>query len=552
MTTIVPIVDLFSGPGGLAEGFAQVCDSDGHRPFRIALSVEMERTAYRTLRLRAFLRKFSDGLPSEYYDFLNRESALEPDWAQLYPKKWQEACTETQCLKLGTSSASVFVRERIQEIRKVYGNTTVLVGGPPCQSYSLVGRARNAGNTSYDPDKDPRQSLYQEFVGVLAELQPAVAIMENVKGMLSARHEDQPVFSSVMEALCNAGGIDRYRLYGLTSERPNQCWRQGLKPQDFLVRSEEHGVPQSRHRIFVICIRNDVVNGLSEDALPRLEKSATVVCVKDLIGGMPQLRSRLSQNDQDALWQRVAQDSCKSVKAIQIALGKDQRRAFNRELDRAFRLTKGPAPPFRGAKGGLEFPDSCPIALREWIFDKTLTELPNNETRGHMAEDLTRYLFAAAFACAYARSPRARDFPPALAPKHSNWETGKFHDRFRVQLANRPSTTITSHISKDGHYFIHPDPAQLRSLTVREAARLQTFPDNYFFHGGRTQQYVQVGNAVPPFLAFQIAKRVWNVFLHHGRAKLANRMRTLIKARKEPSTLRFPVRTKTSNALRTE
>jgi DNA (cytosine-5)-methyltransferase 1 len=132
-----------------------------------------------------------------------------------------------------------------------------------------------------------------------------------------------------------------------------------------------------------------------------------------------------------------------------------------------------------------------------------------------MASDLHRYFFASAYASAMGRSPELRDFPTDLLPAHRNVrEAGKeeyFIDRFRVQLADRPATTITCHIAKDGHYYIHYDPAQCRSLTVREAARLQTFPDNYFFCGTRSAQYRQVGNAVPPLLARQIAKTVLDI-----------------------------------------
>ena len=128
-----------------------------------------------------------------------------------------------------------------------------------------------------------------------------------------------------------------------------------------------------------------------------------------------------------------------------------------------------------------------------------------------MPSDLARYMFVAAFAQAETRSPTSRDFPTELAPDHESWESGAFADRFRVQRKGEPSSTITSHLSKDGHAFIHWDPSQCRSLTVREAARLQTFPDDYLFVGSRTEQFVQVGNAVPPLVARQIANVVYRV-----------------------------------------
>ena len=514
---MVPVVDLFAGPGGLAEGFSACRRRDGRRRYRIALSIEKDRVAHRTLLLRAFLRRFTKGFPSEYYDYLNGVVPEEPDWARLYPKRWAAACDETRCLELGTYEASVFLRDRITQIQSEHGERTVLVGGPPCQAYSVIGRSRNAGNAEYNADEDDRQSLYEQYVHVLWQLRPAVAVMENVKGMLSARLNGELLFPKVMRRLRHAGGLDGYRLFALVSRSAARSRTVGLKPEDFLVHSEQHGVPQTRHRVFVICVRRDVAEELGEEHLPRLEPAGESVPLDDVIGAMPRLRSRLSQDDDPGSWQDAVRVAHDLVIANPPPMSNDQEACFQRALAGALATANGTAPPSCDARGNTRLPAGCPRDLRDWIFDERLRILPNNETRAHMAADLARYLFASAFGRVFGRTPKTPDFPEALAPSHANWRTGHFDDRYRVQLADCPCTTVTSHLSKDGHYFIHPDPSQCRSLTVREVARLQTFPDNYFFHGPRTQQYVQVGNAVPPFLAHQIALTISTVLDRHDR-----------------------------------
>ena len=511
----IPVVDLFSGPGGLAEGFARHQTNEGKSRFEIALSVEMDKVAHRTLRLRAFLRKFRE-FPKEYYEFMNGLLPEEPDWATLYPEEWTKSGYETPCVKLGTAEASRLVRKRVQKIRNEHGTRAVLLGGPPCQSYSVAGRARNAGNPNYDIFADERVSLYKEYAKVLGWLQPWIAVMENVKGMLSAQFDNKSVFNDVMKALQNAGGKNRYELFALTPVSGRYSWSDGLEPRDFLVQAEKHGVPQRRHRVFVICIRKDVIATMPERILPKLSPHEEQVTVHDVIGNMPLLRSRLSRGDSDSSWQAAVEDAYCLVNRNIPEMSQRKEIEFQHEIDLALKSTRTEPLPFRDltVSGSFDL-TSCPDSLQHWFYDENLKRLPNNETRGHIRGDLGRYLFAAAFARVFETSPRTAQFPMELAPTHANWTTGKFADRFRVQLAHLPSTTVTSHISKDGHYFIHPDPCQCRSLTVREAARLQTFPDNYFFHGGRTHQYIQVGNAVPPYLAHQIAEQVLEVVRHH-------------------------------------
>jgi DNA (cytosine-5)-methyltransferase 1 len=156
--------------------------------------------------------------------------------------------------------------------------------------------------------------------------------------------------------------------------------------------------------------------------------------------------------------------------------------------------------------------DAKPAKLAAWLDGSAVGGVLNHNSRGHMASDLRRYFFWSAYASIHGRSPSLADVPHFLRPDHENVKgdatDAPFADRFRVQLPTKPSTTVTCHIAKDGHYYIHHDPQQCRSLSVREAARIQTFPDTYYFEGPVTEQYKQVGNAVPPFLAKQIGDLV--------------------------------------------
>ncbi|MER9641420.1 DNA cytosine methyltransferase [Mesorhizobium sp. M0239] len=522
MSDPIAIVDLFSGPGGLGEGFSACRGLDGKRRYRISLSIEKEESAHRTLRMRAFLHQF-ETFPPEYYAWLNGK-VEEPDWKKVFPKEWAIAEDQARCMELGNNGCTRFLQDRLAAIREQHGGRTLLIGGPPCQAYSLVGRARNSGIAGYDPELDHRNFLYDEYVKVLEYLEPAAFVMENVKGMLSATIQGNAIFGQVMKDLRNAGGKDNYQLFALGTEFLRST--EETRPQDFVVRAEQYGVPQARHRVIVVGLRQDVVDGLPKQLHPHLERKPAAVSVSMALSGMPRMRSGLSKSDSDDAWEAAMKEATKMVKQAVADLSSVKRAALRTELARLESEYQSIISRGGDVEGGLVLPAACPPDLQTWLLDSRLNRLPQNKTRGHMPSDLGRYLFAACYGRAFGVSPNASDFPQALAPNHRNWSTGKFSDRFRVQLAGRPSTTVTSHISKDGHYFIHPDPAQCRSLTVREAARLQTFPDNYVFLGTRTQQYVQVGNAVPPFLARQIADALLPVFAFADTKRFLSRDQT--------------------------
>ncbi len=503
----IPIIDLFAGPGGLSEGFSELCHA-GRHPFTVALSIEKDEIACSTLTLRKFRRAFTEA-PDEYLAYVKGELSLS-ELYDAHPMEARAAQAKTWQAELGVESSSAVTRR----VRAALGHTDqpwVLIGGPPCQAYSLVGRARMR-STRPNFEDDKRHFLYREYLQIVARHRPAVFVMENVRGILSSKHDGNGIFERIIKDLRRptlALGLSGhrslgYRLYGLGAAGGREFIDGDDPAHHFLLRAEDHHIPQSRHRVFIVGVRSDV-KGIPEP----LDTSPRHVSVASVLGDLPTLRSRLSKaRDSRETW----------IEAV-----REARHAKWMQGGRASTLhpivvrTERALISLAAASGtGAQFVTRHRNGIRDttlakW-YRKGATGLTLHQTRGHMQADLHRYLFASSFADVTGRSPSLRDFPVELRPRHANVEAAvkgeMFGDRFRVQTADRPSSTVTSHISKDGHYFIHYGPEQCRSLTVREAARLQTFPDDYFFCGNRTEQYHQVGNAVPPMLALQVGTSI--------------------------------------------
>lgn len=502
----IKIVDLFAGPGGLGEGFSGFSDSHGYYPFRTAVSVEKEKSAHRTLTLRSFVRRLLLNGESlhEYFAYLRGERNA--PYSESTKSAWSEATLEAIQETLGTESGDKLVLDRV---KKSLGNSKnwILIGGPPCQAYSVIGRSRNRGIQGYVPETDHRHFLYRAYLNILAELHPPVFLLENVKGILTSRVSGDLIFPSILRDLADPAGATgkvgpKYRVHSISSE---EYFEHGHEPDSYdtskyVVKAEHYGLPQARHRVILIGVREGI------NKKPNKLTAAAAPSVLEIIGKMPILRSGISSNDGPAVWldevRKYSDELKNSFKGIDESLAKKLG-----EINSYFKTIEADDL----SRGGrfVIHPRTSAGSMDWWIGKNAPTDgFANHETRCHMTSDLLRYLFASSYASVNGKSPRATNFPEYLAPLHKSWISGGFNDRFRVQLENLPSTTITSHISKDGHYFIHPDPRQCRSLTVREAARLQTFPDNYFFEGNRTEQYVQVGNAVPPLLGYLIAQRI--------------------------------------------
>lgn len=400
-------IDIFAGAGGLSEGFQR----NGYIP---VVHVEMKKEACLTLKTREcfyYLKKH--GRIEDYKNYLRREITRDELYAMVPETVLNSVINETM-----SEEGMPALFDRIDQLMEVQGieNIDVLVGGPPCQAYSLVGRARSKTNMV----GDPRNYLYMLYCEVLEKYRPKIFVFENVPGLLTANGGSY--FDDMRERFRKAGYFLEYRI----------------------LNSKEYGVLQNRRRVIVIGWREG-----TDFTYPELDKKEQKYLVDDLFSDLPYIEPGESRNVY----------KCKSTEYL--------RESGIRTEDDILTLHQ--------ARPNLE---------RDRKIYRQVIEAWNN------GQKRLKYT----------------ELPEELCT-HNNRTA--FLDRFKVVAKDMPyAQTMVAHISKDGHYFIHPDIKQARSISVREAARIQSFPDNYFFEGGRTASFLQIGNAVPPLMASAIAKKL--------------------------------------------
>lgn len=584
----ITVIDLFAGPGGLGEGFS---NCSPYSPFDIHVSVEYEQNAHNTLTLRSFYRKLNpQELEQYYYPFITSTDEITREQKRKLmlkncAEKWEMAKHETlgkphalgnpdkwQKIKKNlplteedhkpTSDESE-IMERIDLIKSQNKGPLIVIGGPPCQAYSVNGRNRIRAEKDYSPENDERFFLYQEYLKVLDRADPDAFVMENVEGILSARLANgQLIFDQIMSQLIRPERLreEQYDIYSLVcppdqpaTEKHGPIYSDNAK---YVINASKYGVPQVRKRVILLGIKHKF-GPVTQFMQPDRNSPPSAA---ELVDGLPKLRSGLSKRSQDIEdtvqnWQVIwsqnkdkllsilsSEEEVENVAKRHEEKQDEQLRKLRlRDVKNSFSATIKELKKLRlpeklssiGSGKGSDF--FCPSLksvstfaedfetkypeIHSWL-DKGLNGAVNHRTRDHMASDLMRYMFSAAWANAHSDSkspfPKSKDFPFALSPEHKNWESGDQADRFRTIGKNMIPLTITSHLRKDGHAQIHYDAAQNRSLTVREAARIQTFPDDYYFEGARGWQYQQVGNAVPSFLAKKIANHLLEIMIVKG------------------------------------
>ncbi|TET77017.1 MAG: DNA cytosine methyltransferase [Candidatus Cloacimonadota bacterium] len=436
-------IDLFAGCGGLSEGFKQA-------GFDIIAQVEMNKWACETLRTRHLYNELKELEKGYLYHRYLREEISREIILDGYPDIRKSIFYRVIQATLGKDGIERIL-EKIESSEKYHGAPKfhVLLGGPPCQPYSLAGRSRDR----FGMENDERHYLYRHYLEILECLQPDIFVYENVPGLFTARAEGKKIFIRILNDFSSLS--PHYEIIPPLEKIYED-------PCSYILNSADFHIPQSRKRLILIGYKRSLEyeNPGIKEIFTKLYKQALKnrkgdpLTIDDAIGDLPVLK------------------------------------------------------PGEGSDGWL-VPYNYNTYLKDYQIKmrKDSPGVLNHRARTHMKSDLERYRFFIEHHKNGNGAATLNDLMekrPDLIPNHRHLD--KFLDRFKVQWWNRPSSTITAHICKDGHYYIHPDINQFRSFSVREAARCQSFPDNFKFEGPRTEQFKQVGNAVPPLLACAIAR----------------------------------------------
>ncbi len=381
-------IDLFAGCGGLSEGFYK-------QGYKALLHLELEKVFCETLKTRM-----------RYYGYSEEE-------------------VENAVLCADITSNGI-----IEEIdKRVKEEVDLIIGGPPCQAFSSVGRAQSPDSMN----SDPRNYLFENYLSILNHVKPKMFIFENVKGILSAHPQGVRIFNIIVREMS--------KTYNIVDD-----------PKTILLNAADYGVPQFRERVILIGVRKDIDYIDAKDIYAHLQKTHSdsdaslpkYVTVGEAIFDLPKLMPGEGEEKQ-TIKSGITNDYLKKVHS----------------------------------------PDKV---------------VYNHVARNHNETDRERYRILSQH-----KNWQLKDLQ-TVRPDLIHHDPKHFGNRYTVQEADKPGKTVVAHLYKDGNLFIHPDPEQARTFTVREAARIQSFPDDFVFEGSRTDQFKQVGNAVPPLMAESFAK----------------------------------------------
>ena len=411
VTRVISFLDLFAGAGGLSEGFL----SEGYSPIA---HIEMDKDACNTLLTREcyyYLKK--EKKLSLYFDYL-LGNISQNDFYRICPDFIKNSVICETMQKESMPKLYKKIKE-VMDTKKIK-NVDIIIGGPPCQAYSIAGRSRT------NMDNDPRNSLYELYLDALKHYQPSMFVFENVPGLHTAKSGE--IFENILQGFKKLG----------------------YEVEAHILNANDFGVLQNRRRIIIVGWKK-----ASHYHYPQFKKTSFNSEVKELLEDLPELHP-----------------------------GETKTEYATSTISSYLKSTK-----IRESKDILTWHTARPLnALDSKIYQLAIAKWENEKKR-------FSYL----------------DLPKKLQ-NHKNHKA--FLDRFKVVASNLKATqTLVAHIAKDGHYYIHPDKKQNRSISVREAARIQSFPDNYYFEGSRTAAFRQIGNAVPPLLAKAIAKELKKQFL---------------------------------------